>query len=55
MVAVHYVEAQSDQNDLKIQPGFIQCHNVLPNMVLNQPENLKMIWIHLDTCLFVAQ
>jgi hypothetical protein len=34
MVAVHHVEARSDQNDLQIKPGFIQYGNVFPSVVL---------------------
>jgi hypothetical protein len=52
MVAVHHVEARSDQNDLKNKPGFVQCNNVFPSMALGWPENMKKILIHLDACLF---
>jgi hypothetical protein len=28
MMAVHRVEVRSDQNNLKMKPGFFQCNNI---------------------------
>jgi hypothetical protein len=55
MAAADHVEARSDQNDLNIKPGFLQCSNIFPSMMLGELENLKKILTHLDTCLFLAR